>query len=377
MSLTISLSNETLAVTVNGTTAYATNQTLKDMANSFTESYGDLGKFGVMTKGATTISFADFTYDGTDCMNDAWAFNFERAGQTITEEVTAMEPVTGKVTDDAGKPVAGATVRVGVKSATTIADGSYVIPNVQIGEYAFSVSNPGYEAYSDTITVVQDVENVVNAVITKKAGISLADYDSIASDEMTVYIGKEFPVVARYVMNDGTGNFFRGNESALNAVVINGTSIVPEVKVVETTADSRTYELTVVNAAKSIDFVMDVKVSVEGYNLTWEVTKLTKNEGCVKLATIDIPELNLLSVDATEEDAVFAGAGLSTTTTAKADTYMTWDNFVPSQEGGFLYAFLTNGKLSAGLHSNSEKEGDRRVERINSAAAMSLTSAVW
>ena len=377
MSLTISLSNETLAVTVNGTTAYATNQTLKDMANSFTESYGDLGKFGVMTKGATTISFADFTYDGTDCMNDAWAFNFERAGQTMTEEVTAMEPVTGKVTDDAGKPVAGATVRVGVKSATTKADGSYVIPNVQIGEYAFSVSKPGYEAYSDTITVVQDAENVVNASITKKVGISLADYDSITSDEMTVYIGKEFPVVARYVMNDGTGNFFRGNESALNAVVINGTSIVPEVKVVETTADSRTYELTVVNAAKSIDFVMDVTVSVEGYNLTWEVTKLTKNEGCVKLATIDIPELNLLSVDATEEDAVFAGAGLSTTTTAKADTYMTWDNFVPSQEGGFLYAFLTNGKLSAGLHSNSEKEGDRRVERINSADAMSLTSAVW
>ena len=376
LALTISLSNETLAVTVNGTTSYTTNQVLKDMANSFTSSYGNLGKFGVMTKGQTKISFADFSYDGENCMNDAWAFNFERPGQTMTEEVTAMEPVTGTVTDADGKPVGGVTVRVGTKSATTKVDGTYRISNVQVGEYAISASKPGYEAYSGTITVEQDKDNVADIVIQKKADISLDDYAKITSDDMTVYLGNDFPVVVRYVMSNG--EFFRGNEEALNAVVINGTSIVPTVEVERTSPDAMIYKLKVVNAAKSLDFTMDVKVSVEANTLTWEVTELKKADGCARIATIDIPHLNLLTVDASETDAVFAGAQASTTTTAKADTYITFDNgFVPSNEDGYLYAFLTKGNLSAGLHSNSEKEGDKRVERINGADTISLTSAVW
>ena len=43
----------------------------------------------------------------------------------------------------------------------------------------------------------------------------------------------------------------------------------------------------------------------------------------------------------------------------------------------YLYGFLTNGKLSAGLFSNSEIEGDKRVVRNNGADTMSLTSAPW
>lgn len=679
LSLEISLNNETLSVTVNGTTVRVTNQTLKNMAESFESSNGSLGKFGVMTKGATKISFADFTYNGEDCMNDTWAFNAERDGQTVTEERTAMETVTGTVTDDEGA-VAGATVRIGTKSAETAEDGTYAVPNVQVGEYSFSVSKAGYQAYSDTITVTEGAENVKDVVLQKKGNLDLSSYDVIESDEMTVYVGKEFPVVARYVMkDDADGNtYFRGNEENLDTMVINGVEIKPEVTGVsgaakrisgsnrnetsievaeqlkaelgvekfataiiatgtnypdalsgsylanvknapllltnskeetnarliayleenveagatlyilggdgavsekidaklkakgfkidrlngkdryetnamildragvegqdtllvatgtdypdtlsasavkkpillvspkkklndaqknvldqfkdgdiyiiggekavsketeneilaytgkdhvtgrlsgsgryetsvmiaetffenpetavvayghnfpdglcggvlaaatdapllltraadaraakyvsdhnvkggyvlggsaaisdETVSDifkasEKTYSLKLKNEANSIDLTMDVKVSVEENTLTWEVTKLEKNEGCARIATIDIPHLNLLTVESTETESVFAGARVSTTTTSKADTYITFDDgFVPSEENGYVYAFLTNGKLSAGLHSNSEIEGDLRVERINSADSMSLTSAVW
>ncbi|MGN0335171.1 MAG: endo-alpha-N-acetylgalactosaminidase family protein [Lachnospiraceae bacterium] len=380
MSLTISLSNETLAVTVNGTTAYATNQKLKDFAAGITEANGDMGKFGVMTKGATQISFADFKYDGEDCMDDAWVFNAERDGQVVRKEITALETVTGTVKNPEGKAVSGATVRIGTKSATTAIDGTYRIPNVQIGDYVLSVSKAGYKAYTADITVAVDAENVFDAVLEPKEGINLADYDSIESDGMKVYIGKDFPVVARYEMkSDAAGKtFFRGNETELNTVVINGHEIEPTVTVKATETDYRVYGLEVEDAANSISLSMDVKISVEANTLTWEVTELTKNDGCKKIATIDIPHLNLLSVDSTEEESVFAGAKASTTTTSKADTYITFDNgFIPSNEDGYLYAFLTNGKLSAGLHSNSEIEGDKRVERINGADSISLTSAVW
>ena len=381
LNLTISLSNETLAVTVNGTKAYVTNQTLKDYAAALTEANGNMGKFGVMTKGATKISFADFTYNNEDCMKDDWAFNVDRDGQSMTVETTAVEVVRGTVKAASNNSaIEGATVRVGTKSATTNAKGEFAIANVQVGDYTLAVSKPGYQAYTENITVVEDGNNTFDVVIEKKADLDLTDFDKIESNDMTVYVGKEFPVVVRYVMkSDTTGKtFFRANETDLNAVVINGRSIVPTVTVKETKADSKTYVLNVVDAANNINLDMDVKISVKANTLTWEVIKLTKNDGCAKIATIDIPNLNLLTVDASEEESVFAGAQVSTTTTSKADTYISFDDgFVPSDEDGYVYAFLSNGKLSAGLHSNSEVEGDKRVERINGADTMSLTSAVW
>ncbi len=702
----VTLSNETLEVTVNDTTQRVTNQKLKELAETFNASYGNLGKFGIMTKGGGAASFADFTYDSKDLMDvTQWQFNVDRNDGSAAEvSYTALRPITGTVTDVDGKPVEGATVRVGSNVAATDAEGKYEFPGIQVGEYNFAVTKAGYEAYTDTVTLTIDDETVVkDAVIQPKAPVDLLEYDTIESEDMTVYIGKDFPVVARYIMkSDETGNtYFRGNETDLNTIVINGIEIEPQVTVKETTDSSRTYTLAVgdqfvppveeedevvrlygdsryetgyavadelkavlgvekfeavvvatgknfadalagsylaveknapilltngkddniaelhayiaanvaeggkvyilggeaavpaaveaiegyevvrlfgdsrydtnleilaeagvagdsvivatgktfadslsASAAKlpillvkpnaalndaqeailagmkniyivggegavsaayaeelaaygtvtrvygesrydtsvaiaetfckdaekavvasgknfpdglcggplaatlnaplvltkdggadaaaayvaenkiasgyvlggdgaladdtvvevfalesaaeiktgneaavaladvasdnGLNFVMDVKVSVDANTLTWEVTELTKGEDCVKIASIDIPHLNLLSVDATEEESVFAGAQSSTTTTNKADTYITFDEgFVPSNEDGYLYAFLTNGKLSAGLHSNSEKEGDKRIERINTADSMSLTSAIW
>ena len=379
LSLTISLSNETLAVTVNGTTAYSTNQTLKDMANAFTNSYGNLGSFGVMAKTANAhIEFADFTFDGVDCMNDAWRWCCERDGQTVKVVETAMAPVSGTVTDTEGNLIAGATVRIGTNAAETDENGVYSFEGIQVGDYAFAVTKSGYQAYSSTVKVENVEMNVFDAVITSKANLDLSKYDVIESETMTVYVGKTFPLVARYVMkSDETGKtFFRGNETDLNEIVINGTAIVPQVLETSNQGNVQTYDLHV--EKNSINLDMTVAISAEGNNLTWEVTELQKNDGCARIATIDIPHLNILSVDASEEESVFAGAQASTTTTAKADTYITFDEgFIPSNEDGYLYAFLTNGKLSAGIDSNSEKEGDKRVERINGADTISLTSAVW
>ena len=381
ISLTISLSNETLAVTVNGTTAYSTNQVLKDMANSNTETYGDLGRFGVMAKGAGAhIEFADFTYNGEDCMGDTWRWCCERSGQTVEIIETAMAPVSGTVTDTEGNPVKGATVRVGNYATETDENGEYFFEGIQIGEYSFSVSKPGYQAYSTTVTVENVEMNEVNAVLEPKADLDLSGYGTIESEDMIVYVGEEFPLVARYVMkSDESGKtFFRGNETALNEIVINGTPIEATAIGGRGDTDFVEYLLHLEDADAGIDLEMTVVISVEGRNLTWEVTKIEKAEGCARIATIDIPHLNILTVDASEEESVFAGAQMSTTTTAKADTYITFDNgFIPSNEDGYLYAFLTNGKLSAGIDSNSEREGDKRVERINGADTISLTSAVW
>jgi hypothetical protein len=53
--------------------------------------------------------------------------------------------VKGKVTDkSSGKPVQGAVVQVGTKTATTAADGTYVIQGVPTGSYGAKATHQGY-----------------------------------------------------------------------------------------------------------------------------------------------------------------------------------------------------------------------------------------
>ena len=61
---------------------------------------------------------------------------------------------------------------------------------------------------------------------------------------MDVYVGKEFPVVARYATKkvDGTP-FFRGQEEEINSVSINKTAITPTNVSAEGDDSSRTYTM--------------------------------------------------------------------------------------------------------------------------------------
>ena len=378
LQMTVSLSRETLSVTVNGTTVRVTNQDLIKYA----EATAGKGRFGVKTNAATSISFADVTYNGINAMDDQWVFCAERAGQLVEELYSKMVPFTGTIVDAAGKPVENAVVRVGVNSTKTDATGHFQFDALELGKYNLAVTCPGYLAYSDTVTIEDKDNNTVNVTLEQKAPLDLTKYDSIQSDAMKVYIGKEFPVVSRYQIlengNEVEGTYFRGNETELNTVAINGTPIVPSVTVAETTTDSRTYAMHVQDDDMNINLDMKVKVSVNDNDLTWEVTELTKAEGCAKIATIDVPQLNLLTVDEVDKNANFAGAKTSTTTTVSGDVFLDFENgFVPSKSEGYLYGFLSTDKLSAGLYSNSEAEGDKRVILNNGADTMGLTSAPW
>lgn len=379
ISMSIALNNETLEVKVNGVTARVTNQKLINFMNQ----NAGKGKFGVKTNDGK-ISFADFTYNNQDCMEDTWAFCSSRGGQSFNVTRTPVREVSGTVTDaQTGAALEGVTVRMGTNTAVTDANGAYQFEKkVQIGEYNFAVTKPGYQAYEEKVEVTENGENVFDAQLSPKPELDLSKYDSIQSSEMKAYIGKDFPVVARYQMlSDGQeveGQFFRGNETELNEIQINGVAIQPEVKAGEKTEDSKSYNMHVENEEAGINLDMTVKISVKENDLTWEVTSLDKAENCVKIATIDIPQLNLLSVDAADAGATFDGAKASTTTTAPADYKITFeDGFAPSESDGYLYGFLSTDKLSAGLFSNSEIEGDKRVERNNGADTMSLTSAAW
>lgn len=377
LQMSVSLNRETLSITVNGTTVRVTNQSLISLA----ENTSGKGRFGVKTNGATSISFANVKYGETSAMDDNWVFAAEREGQKFEKVYTKLVPVSGSVVDKEGKPISEAVIRIGTKSVKSDGNGNYQLDGLEVGEHNMAVTKAGYKAYSKVVNV-EEKNNVVDIILEKKEELDLTEYDSIASDTMKVYIGKTFPVVARYqLLKDGVevqDKYMRGNETKLNTVAINGVTIEPTVTVEETEANYRIYSMHVENTENNINLDMKIKVSVKENDLTWEVTKLNKAEGCAKIATIDVPQLNLLTVDAVEKGANFAGAKASTTTTSSGDEFIDFENgFVPSKTDSYLYGFLTNSELSAGLYSNSEAEGDKRVVRNNGADTMSLTSAPW
>ena len=377
LQISVSLSRETLSVTVNGTASRVTNQGLI----SLSEKTSGKGRFGVKTNGATSISFADVKYNGINAMEDEWIFAADRQGQIVEEKYSKLVPLSGTVITKEGTPIADAVIRIGINSVKSDVNGRYQFDALEVGEYSIAATKAGYEAYSKVINVQED-NNVVDIILEEKESLDLTEYDTIASDTMKVYIGKTFPIVSRYQMlKDGAeieGQYMRGNETKLNTVEINGITIEPTVTVESEGKDFRVYSMHVEKNENNINLDMKVKVSVEENNLTWEVIEINKAEGCDKIATINVPQLNLLTVDAVEEGANFAGAKASTTTTSTGDVFIDFENgFIPSNTDSYLYGFLTNGKLSAGLFSNSEAEGDKRVVRNNGADTMSLTSAAW
>lgn len=374
MTIEISLSREQLAVSVNGTRTSVSAPNLLTLA----EQLAGNGKFGVKTNGATKVEFADLKVNGTDCMDDTWGWCAEREGQVTEVHYTAVEAVSGKVTNAKNEPIEGATVRFGVNAVKTDASGTYAFEALEVGEYNVAATAPGYQAYEEKATVEKNGTNVFDIQLEEKTPINLGDYDSIASDYMTVYVGKDFPLVARYVLNENEETIFRAQETKLSEIMINGVAIIPENVKVTNDKTSQTYSMSLVNEEAEIDLSMTVKISVDDNDLTWEVTELIKNDGCADIASIDIPQLNLVAVDAVETDAVFNGAKASNSTITSGDKEITWEEgFNPSTTDGYLYAFLTNGSLSAGLWSNSEIEGDERVVLNSGADTMSLASAKW
>ncbi len=386
MEISISLSRETLSVTVNGTTVRSTNQSLIALADAM----ADDARYGVMTKGGE-VEFANLKLNGENAMEHNWQFACERGGQYTSERYSALVNVSGTVKDEeTGRAVEGAVVRLGLGKTETAADGTFTLEKVETGEYSLAVTKPGYQAHTQPIVVADKDIAGLEIGLVKKAPINLDSYDYIESDTMRAYIGKDFPVVAQYQLKNGEDAenwpIFRGQEHQIDTVAINGVNIVPVVSAQEgfkSGAASKSYVLALKHeptgaSDPAIDLTMTVQVSVSGEDLTWKVTDLVKKSGCADIATIEVPNLNLITVDAVEEGANFAGAKASTTTTSIADVYVSFDEgFIPSETDSYLYGILVNDKLSAGIFSNSEIEGDLRIVRNNGADTMSLTSAVW
>ena len=110
-----------------------------------------------------------------------------------------------------------------------------------------------------------------------------------------------------YEMKTGSaaGKKFLGQTNEINTIKINGVAVQPTLQGFDKKEDSAVYRLGIENSASKILLDMEVTVSVSENDLIWKITKIEKKDGCAKIGTIEVPNLNLITIEGTQSSAQF------------------------------------------------------------------------
>lgn len=286
------------------------------------------------------------------------------------QEEAVTYTVTGSVTDESGKALEGAVVTTGNLTAETDKDGKYSL-QLGAGKHELTITKAGYQTATTSVTVT---EGNVEAKAVKLEKTAEIETEKLSTADMDVYVAKNFPSVVKYEMKKGdlNGKTFYGQTSAINTVRINGTDVKLSKGDVKATikGDKATYEMTVKNEEKHIDAVLTAELTAKDNTVSFEITKvenkLTEGKPGTALEsgkvgnpiqTIEIPNHSLVSVNSTQKNANLIGAAMSTQTKVSGDEYVEVKANTPARERDYMYAFVSNNEMSAGLWSNSEFEG--------------------
>lgn len=286
--------------------------------------------------------------------------------------------VTGTVKDEEGNPVSGATVSAGRSHAETGADGTYDL-EVFDGTYDIAVSKAGY-ADATTEVKVEGADVVADDIVLVAREVK--EKETLQTDAMSVQVARNFPSIVQYDMKGAlNGKTFYGQPERINTIKINGVSISLGKEDVKPTFTDKTatYEMTL--KGENVDCVITAVISVEGNTASFDITEVENHLTDVDengyavypIQTIEIPNHSLISVNSTQENAHLKGAKMSSNTRISGDrdfdvtAGMKLTNGASNED--FIYGFISNSEMSAGLWSNSEYEGSHVASYISAGGA--------
>ncbi len=296
--------------------------------------------------------------------------NIHYTGQKAVES----HQVTGRVVDGEGTAVAGASVTLAGETVVTGEDGSYTFPAVAAGTYEILVEKYGYETGTGSVTV--GGEDVAAEVITLTAKAALPT-QTLTTDAMDVRVLPYFPAIVQYDMKgDLAGKTFLGQTEEINTIKINGTAIQVGKEDVESsfTENKATYVMGL--QAENIDCEITAEITAEKNTASFDITKVvnhlteTDENGyeVYPVQTIEIPNHSLISVNSAQAGANLKAAKMSSNTRISGDKYFDVADGLNLSED-FMYGFVSNNELSAGLWSNSEYEGTAVAPYVRAGGA--------
>ena len=288
--------------------------------------------------------------------------------------------ITGKVVDEKGTPLSGVQVVTGTTTVETNEDGTYDL-EVLDGDYTVSASKDGYVSASIDVTVEGGNVSAEDIVL---YSASAFETETLSTADMDVKVAKDFPSIVQYEMKKGDlkDKIFYGQVERLMNIKINGTNIrVNKEDVTSTFTDTKAvYEMAL--KAENIDCVITAEISVKDNTASFDITNVENNlkdtldangYQLYPVQTIEIPNHSLISVNSGQQNAHLKGAKMSTNTRISGDKDfdvtkgMKLSNNAATED--FMYGFISNNEMSAGLWSNSEHEGTHVAAYVSPGAS--------
>ncbi|MDQ6422158.1 endo-alpha-N-acetylgalactosaminidase family protein [Paenibacillus sp. LHD-117] len=242
------------------------------------------------------------------------------------------------------------------------------LPTVRTGE-----GKIGLRSWFNNKTITIDDVKVSEAQAEEPVAKPITVTDTIGSEEMSVVIDQEFPRVQKYKWKANNAEM-HGQINGLNEVKINQVSYFPTAKSYNKSADgsSAAYMLEI----PEISVKFDAKLSVQDNELKFEVLNL-REEGAEKVKTIEFPNHDLISVNASEPKAQETAAWITGDWVPVQEEYKDLVLGATDVNAGRTYAFLNNDKLAASVITNVVNGFDKvRVKVANDTKLNQKKAAV-
>ncbi|MBV7505546.1 endo-alpha-N-acetylgalactosaminidase [Bacillus sp. sid0103] len=183
--------------------------------------------------------------------------------------------------------------------------------------------------------------------------------DSLSSDFMDVIIDQVFPRVIEYRVGD---KVMDGQKSPVYGLKVNGTLYYPEVSFEKLSDSEALYTLKVIDEYENLDAVFKISLKVQKNKVIYTFEEIN-NARSAKIETVELADLNFISVNSAQTNAKAKLTNLSSDVTKPGDVDITVDSTLGGIGTSERYysAFLSTDTLSAGVWSSSEVNGYRNL----------------
>lgn len=324
--------------------------------------YGD-GKAQVTINGVTSGSELDLSRIAEN--HTKLAFKAAQWGTFSTDVVIKDIHYTGQlahaasgiVTDTNGNAIKGAIINTDEgRSAVTQADGTFSGLKMSPGERTVTISAAG------CITITKVVEMGEEDQDGFEFQLEMAPVTEIESSSMIVQLYENFPAVRQYTLKGGNlgGEVVQGSLDAASVIQINGKNMTLEQDQVtcETFGDKAVYTLSVPAGDGVAASRITVEITADGNVLAMEIPDveyLEERTADNAIQSIRFPNQSLVSMSSSEQ-GTFAGSNMSSHTKISGDTFQDIADMAVGNKD-WMYAFVSNGRVSAAIESNSEATG--------------------
>lgn len=183
---------------------------------------------------------------------------------------------------------------------------------------------------------------------------SHVEYDTLQSaDDLTITIDTAYPRIKESVYQ---GEKLTGQMKPLTTVKVNEVTYEPKVTYRKLDAATAEYEMTIGDASEKVHAELTVQLKAVDNEVHFDVTNIENKNDPTDLEKlvhlIEFPE-NYFVSGSSDEGAKFDGSRMTTNTHVSGDTHLEVANPMRDVPKGFMYGFISNDKLTAGVWSNS------------------------